>query len=380
MHVIGIGRTDVRVIREAKALVAAGYQVTVVDIERDTSRPREETIEGIHFKHVFMPNRFVKSRIKLWFLVKTARTILSSAWLMIRTPTDIYHAHEDNALYACYMAAVLRRKKLVFDAHELPYVQPNITRWRLLCGIARWTLRRMMPRCAGVMTVSPPIVDEIQRRYGGKRAVLVRNTPPYTAPITSNRLRERLGLPSTTRLALYQGGLEADRQLDIVVRAARYLAPDQHIVLLGSGASQAALEALITEEGVSQQVTILPPVPYAELLAWTASADVGLILYDGGYSPNVQYCLPNKLFEYLMAGVPVLATRLDAVEALVAQYQVGAITPALAPQAVGESIRSLLNDPAHLAQLRHNALRAAQQDLRWEVEQEQLLALYRSIQ
>ncbi len=131
---------------------------------------------------------------------------------------------------------------------------------------------------------------------------------------------------------------------------------------------------------MSQQVTILPPVPYAELLAWTASADVGLILYDGGYSPNVQYCLPNKLFEYLMAGVPVLATRLDAVEALVAQYQVGAITPALAPQAVGESIRSLLNDPAHLAQLRHNALRAAQQDLRWEVEQEQLLALYRSIQ
>src|SRR5579871_2814641 len=75
MHGLWSGRVNVRLMREAEALVAAGYQVTVVDIERDTSRPREETIENIHFKHVFMPSRFVKSRVKLWFLMKIASAV-----------------------------------------------------------------------------------------------------------------------------------------------------------------------------------------------------------------------------------------------------------------------------------------------------------------
>ena len=196
MHVVGVGRRDMRVMRSATALVEAGYRVTIVDLERDATRPVAEEIQGIHFKHIRMPSRFIKSRFKPWFLVKMARTLISSTCVLVGTSADIYHAHEDNALHACYMAAVLRRKKLIFDAHELPYVEPNITRWRTLCRLARGTLRLMMPRCTGVITVSPPIIDEIQRRYGGRRAVLVRNIPPYTPPLLgSNRLRERLGCP-----------------------------------------------------------------------------------------------------------------------------------------------------------------------------------------
>jgi glycosyltransferase involved in cell wall biosynthesis len=377
MHVMGTGRTDVRVMREATALVAAGYDVTVVDFERDASRPAREDAQGIHFRHVVMPSRFVKSRIKQWFLVKLAIAVMRAALVMARTPADVYHAHEDNALYACYAAAVVRGKALVFDAHELPLVQPNLTRWRRLCAIARWNLRRMTPRCAGVMTVSPPIVDELQRRYGGKRAALVRNIPPYMAPIASDRLREHLGLGPHARIALYQGVFQENRSLDILVRTAKYLGPDDTIVLMGAGPAQRRLETLIQQEGVSDRIKIIPSVPYEELLSWTASADVGLIVYDGAYSPNVQYCLPNKLFEYLLVGVPVFASPLDAIAEIIGTYDVGAITPSIEGEVVARHLSALLADAAARERMRRNGLAASQQDLRWEVEQEQLLALYR---
>lgn len=376
MHVIGTGRTDVRVMREATALLAAGYDVTVVDIEADRSRPTQEEIQGVHFRHVFMPSRFAKSRVKLWSVVKLGAAIARSIWVVARTPAEVYHAHEDNALPACYVAAILRRRTLIFDAHELPLSQPNITRWRRLCALAQRVLRVILPRCDGVMTVSAPISDEMQRRFGGKRAVLLRNIPPYTAPIVSDHLRERLNLDPAARIALYQGSLHPDRNLDILVRAAKYLGPQQVIALMGSGPSQRHLETLIEEEGVGDRVKIIPAVPYAELLSWTASADVGLIVYDGSYSLNVQYCLPNKLFEYVMVGVPVFASSLDAVAEILTTYDVGAIIPSIAPEVVAQGLSALLADNAARARMRQHGLAAARQELRWEVEQQRLLDVY----
>lgn len=376
MHVIGVGRTDMRVIREATALVEAGYDVTLVDFERDSSRPAREDMQGVHFHHIVMPSRFVKSRVKLWFLVKFAVLVLRSIAVLIRTRADVYHAHEDNALYACYVAATLRGAPLIFDAHELPLVQPHLTRWRRLCAIARWMLRRMMARCVGVISVSPPIIDELQQRYGGPRATLVRNIPPYTPPIASDRLRQRLGLGPEARIALYQGGLLADRSLDILVRAAPYLRAGEIIVLMGSGPYQQTLVALIQQAGVDERVKLLPPVPYAELLGWTASADVGLVVYDSGYSLNTQLCLPNKLFEYLMAGLPIMATPLDAVAEVVGDYEVGVVASSIEPEVVAQTLSRLLGDEGRQRRMREHALAAAHRELRWEVEQRRLIELY----
>src|SRR5690242_1194431 len=168
MHVLGRARTDVRVLREAAALAAAGAAVSIVDIESERDRPREEELQGIWLKHLKSPGWFIRTRFKPWFLVKASRMLCRGAIALLRTPADVYHAHDYTALPACYLAAVLRRKRLVFDAHELPLVDPTITRWPVLPQMAIALMRRMMPRCDGVITVSPPIVQEIQRRYGGR--------------------------------------------------------------------------------------------------------------------------------------------------------------------------------------------------------------------
>lgn len=377
MHVLGAGRTTVHVMREARALVAAGYDVTVVDLERDASHPAEEDVDGIHFRHLLLPGRFVKSRIRLWYLTQVVVGILRGALLVARTPADVYHSHDEHALLACFLAATLRRKPLIFDAHELPLTQRNIMRWPPLNAIGQWALRRIVPRCAAVIAVSTPIIDEMQRRFGGKRAALLRNIPPYTPPVIgSDRLRERLGVGPETRIALYQGGLQANRSLEILVRTGTYLAPHEMIVLMGPGPLYGMLEALIQQEGVGDRVKLLPAVPYDELLAWTASADVGLIVFDGAYSLSIKYCLPNKLFEYLMAGLPILAAPLPAVAEIVTTYDVGAITPSIAPEVVARSLSALLADDAARARMRQNGLAAARQELRWEIEQQRLLDVY----
>ncbi len=379
MHVLGRARGDGRVLREAAALRQAGMDVAIIDIEDQRDRSREEDFRGIRLKHLHSPGWFIPARrFKLWFLVKAFRMLCRGTLALLRTDADVYHAQDMTALPACYIAARVRRKPLIFDAHELPLVEPRVTRWRRLHALATRILKGMVPHCAAVITVSPPIAEELQRRYGGPTPVLIRNVPEYHSPVSSDLLRRHLGLGSETRIALYQGNLQQDRGLGRLVHAARFLDPGIVMVMMGRKVD-VDLEALVAQEGVADRVKILPPVPYEELLAWTASADIGLILYARSHSLNVQMCLPNKLFEYLMAGLPVLASSLDAVASLLAEYNAGSIVSSLEPEEVGRAINALLSDSDALARMRENALAAAQQVLRWDVESQRLVQLYQRV-
>ncbi|HEY7349244.1 MAG TPA: glycosyltransferase family 4 protein [Ktedonobacterales bacterium] len=378
MHLLGKGDTDVRVMREAISLVEAGLAVTVVDTENDRARPREETAQGVRIKHARTPTWPHLGPFKLWLLPKASQ-MLGSLFTVLRTPADVYHAHDITALPACYLAAVLRRKHLVYDAHELPVTDPSITRRPVLRWLTAALLRGMMPRCDGVLTVSPPIVAELQRRYGGPTATVVRNLPVYQPPVTSDRLRRLLKLDAESRIALYHGGLQNNRSLDRLIYAARFLAPGNVIVLMGKGPIQAQLERLIIETGVGDQVKIVPAVPYEELLEWAASADIGLTLFLPSYSVSIQLCLPNKLFEYLMVGLPVLTSPLEAIVDIVQRYEVGRMVSSLEPEAIGKAINDLLADSQALEEMRTNALRASETDLHWEVESGRLITLYQHI-
>lgn len=379
VHLLSPARATEPAMRVATSFAGAGYSVTVVDVEYDGAHAREETRQGIHFKHIMLPARLQKhygpTNPVIWLAFKLLR-MWRAMFAVAATPADAYHAYDVMALPACLLASALRRRPLVIDSRELPLMQPPITTWRLLHALAVRFLRVAFAHCAATITVSPPLVAEMQRLYGGPPAVVVRNVPVYQPTIQSDRLRQRLGLPPSTAIALYQGGIQDNRSLDVLVRAARHLDAGIVIVLMGNGPQRDAIEHLIVEEDVSDRVKMLPAAPYAELFAYTASADVGLIVYRGSYSPNVQFCLPNKLFEYMMAGIPVVASRLDAVAEVIESYQVGALVPSLEPTDVARTISTLLADPEGRATMRRNALAAAQQVFRWDVEREVLIGLY----
>ncbi len=140
------------------------------------------------------------------------------------------------------------------------------------------------------------------------------------------------------------------------------------------------LEALIASEGVADRVKIIPPVPaYEEVPEWTASADIGLILYNPGYSLNVKLLLPNKLFEYMMAGLPVLASQLDAIAEVIRTNDIGQILTSVDPAEVAAAINKMLADPVALSRMSRNGLVAAEQEFRWEKESPKLVRLYHDI-
>ncbi|HZO76180.1 MAG TPA: glycosyltransferase family 4 protein [Ktedonobacteraceae bacterium] len=382
MNVLGTARTDVRVMRAANALVEAGFAVTVVDLEWQKRQPLEEHIGSVCVKHVVMLNWYTARRFKAWFLLRAVFVLMRSTWLLLRTSADIYHAHDTTGLPACYIAALLKRKPLIFDAHELPLSnEPGEARWYGLVAPFAKLLTIAVSRCAGVITVSPPIARVIQHRYGCAPVTLVRNVPSYQQVQRSDRLRQYLCVGPEVRIALYQGAIQVNRDLDKLVRAAPFLERDIIIVLMGPDPEglQPQLEALVHELGVANRVKFVPPVPYIELLAWTSSADIGLIAYSPGRSQNVRLCLPNKLFEYLMVGLPVLVSQLDAVSELINTYDVGRVVPSLEPEEVGAAINAMLADRDECERMRHNALRAAQNDLCWEQESQTLVQLYRQI-
>ncbi len=385
MHVLTSACADTRVMRAATALVEAGYAVSIVDIEDKVNHPNEEEIRAVCMKHVMVSRSFFFTRFDKWTFIRLAQLFVRSTLRLIQTPADMYHAHDVSALPACYIAARLRHKPIIYDAPEMPLFERPLSemgrsrRWlHKLLGVL---LAHMLPRCAGIITVSPPIVEEIRRRYRIPEVTLIRNIPEYRAVPKSDRLRQYLGLKPEVRIALYQGSLQQNRGLDRLVRAAAFLEQDIVIVMMGenTGTTQAELEALIAREGVADRVKILPPVPYAELLDWTASADIGLNVASPDYSLNVRYFLPNKLFEYLIAGVPILTSPLEAMVDIVKAYDVGQVLSSLAPADIGEAMNRMLADPVGLMHQRSNALEAARNEFYWEKESLRLIHLYQGI-
>jgi len=350
MHVLTTGRTDNRVLREAAALVEAGYDVSIVDVEPEHNRPTIEDFQGIQLKHIVNPAWFTRSRFKPLFFVKMGWMIFRAALLMLRTPADIYHAHDENALPACYFVARLRRKPLIFDAHELPLENnPNFTRWRRLTALAKRLLAAALPYCAGIITTSSPYAQAIQEQYHRSDITLVRNFPVYQAVKKSDRLRKHLGIHHQVRIALYQGYLQPSRGLDRLVQAASFLKPDIVIIMMGPDQdnTKGQLEALSIEKGVADRIKIIPAVPYEELLDWTASADVGLNILATEYSLS-----------------------------MIKPLDVGRIVPSFEPETISSTINEILADNDALMRMHRNALEAARKELNWEKEKEQLITLY----
>jgi glycosyltransferase involved in cell wall biosynthesis len=376
MHVLNSGTDDIRVIREAETLVSAGYSVTIVGVQRRYGPVRGTTPGGVHFRHVRFEPLYVRSRPKILYLAKYLWTAAVASVLLFRERAHVYQAHDVEALLPIYLVARLRGARIVLDSHELPLAEPGIRRFKLLTLIAEHLLATMIRRCAVIFTVSPPIADEIQRTWHTGPVHVLRNIPRYQEASRGRRFHDLLGLPPDQLVVLYQGQLYAGRGLPELVEAAASLRPNATVVIMGDGPVRQTIEAQIRQQDCGERVRLIPPVPYAELLAWTASADVGVMAYPPAHSRNELYCLPNKFFEYLMAGVPIVTTPLVAVKELVEHYDCGVVVNDLSPAHLAEALNRLLADGLRRRELGAHAQAAARTDLNWSAECQVLLQAF----
>lgn len=291
---------------------------------------------------------------------------------------DVVHAHDLNTLPAAALVARATGAQLIYDAHELfPETSTLSAREQ---RVWRWLEPRLIRRADRVVTVCDSIAEELARRYGIAKPGVLLNCPPARAAVqpAASPLRAAAGLDgeSELRLILYQGGFAPNRGLAELILAAHEI-DGAMLVLMGWGAIEAELARLVETEGLSSRVRMLPPVPTDELHVWTAGADIGVIPYQP-VGLNNFYSTPNKLFEYLAAGVPIAATRLPEIARIVDGHRIGATFDAVEPVAIAAAINRLLADEQSRVQMRERALATAPQ-YTWERQANELLALYESL-
>ncbi len=360
---------DSRVRREAGALAGAGHEVCVVELAdlRDSS----PSLDGFSRASASPP---------AWMRRHLPRPIYRAAFLVwfvrrgVALRPDVVHAHDAAMLLPGLLVARRTGALLVYDSHELATSVPY--RERFWAWFVAALERLAVPRADAVVTVSDGIAERLRERYHlTSSPTVLRNVSALSTDGAGSGggLRTRLGLGEQP-LLLHQGAAATGRGAEDLVRAAA-LVLQAHLVFLGDGepACEARVGDLAAELGVSDRVHLLASVPLERLLEHTREADVGLSMLEDTCE-NHRLALPNKVFEYVAAGVPVVVNDLPELRRLVGEYGIGWVAEGADPEPLAATLRTALeqrDDPA-LAE----RLAVAGRELRWDVEQRRLIALY----
>jgi glycosyltransferase involved in cell wall biosynthesis len=391
---------DRRILLEADSLESAGWKVTIIAMPRDDRVPpddtrvvrlrphgapaarRETLVLGLYAavrRHVSMNGALMHSlRDFAWrhfvdqesFYLKLFEPMLASR------PADVYMAHDLPLLPVALHAARLHQARLVYDSHELFTEQEFTERekrgWRTIEAEA-------IRHCDAVITVNPSIARELENRYGVPRVHVVHNAE-RARPATprTRRFHERLGLAPTDLVLLLQGGLSAGRHLEALVAAMGQVTdPRVHLVILGDGNLRTVLAKLAARERIAHRVHLLPAVPQQELLGWTEAADAGVIPYQATCLNNY-YCTPNKLFEFIAAALPVLASDLPEIRRIVTGHGIGQVADLGDAPRIAAAIDEFFRDPSRLQGWREAATRA-RTVVNWDSEGARVVELFEAL-
>jgi glycosyltransferase involved in cell wall biosynthesis len=293
---------------------------------------------------------------------------------------DVYHAHDLVNLQAAALAALINNSALVYDAHEL---FPEINnRWvRLKKRYWSKVERLLLPKCDAASTVNEFIADEMAGRYHVPPPIVIYNAtnpPPGFDPANPpNHLREALGLGRETRIALFQGWMAEGRGLENLVLSAKHLPTNVVVVMLGFGLYRNKLEQMAQSAGLTQRVRFLDAVPQSKLVEYCASADVGLIPYQA-VDLNNFYSSPNKLFDYIVAGLPIIANDLPFLRKMVVGHGLGLTAALDSPASYASAISLLLGNDRLLRETRANLLAAAK-IYNWDEEGKKVVRMYEGL-
>jgi len=372
---------DARVLREARSLAAAGHEVTVVAL-RAGDLPRREERDGfvvlrpVDAGPLAGPTisrtietgsrwRFPRVPAAVWLRDRMLASRLTRAARSIQA--DVYHAHDLNTLEPAVAAARIHEARIVYDAHEL---------WPDLTGLgrgerARWRRaeHRLIHEADLVIVPSQSRGEELVRRYGIAMPAVVMNCPPApNEPPDPGASRLAALRRRGETLVVYAGGFSPNRGLENVVRSID-LVEGLRLVMLGWGPLEGALRRL-----ASEKVLFEAPVEPDAVVPTLAGAHIGLVSYLP-IGRNNELAAPNKLFEYLHAGLAVAGSDLPDIRRIVEEHSIGELFDASSPDSIAQALSRMV---PLIDQLR-SAAAAVRSNYSWETAEKVLLEAYSSL-
>lgn len=361
---------DSRVLKETRELQESGlFQAIVIAGFEKQGLQESEDIDGRHLWRVpimsrTLPKDPLSQAIK--FLEWRHRAVGALKGL----PLSVIHCHDLEPLPIAVKLKRLTGARLVYDAHELETERTNLG--AVQKRVMRVVESRLSKFVNAMITVSPSIQSWYGSRYPNLPVSLVRNIPsPTEVGRASTDLKDRLGVSASELLFIFSGGLGAGRSIEPLLEAFSHQGVPHHVLFMGDGIFAEKIRRAARQ---CERIHWMAPVLPHRVLPTLAAADIGLSLIED-ISLSYRFCLPNKLFEYWQAGLPVLASNLPDQGLLVSRYEAGWLVATKKDQ-IAARLMSITG--AELSAVRSGVDRV-KHDLTWQGEAKVLLSVYKSL-
>ena len=352
---------DNRVHKVCTTLEKMGFPILLVGRELPKSPPiNQRNYATKRFRLIFKKG-------PLFYAEYNFRLIL----FLIFSKTSGLLANDLDTLTANFIASRVKNVPLVYDSHEYFTEVPELIHRPLVKKTWEILERRMLPHIKHAYTVCESIAKIYHQKYGVPFQV-VRNVPskktfPKKTTGQKNQSEKRI---------VYQGAVNIGRGLEQAIHAMKYT-ENAKLFIAGDGDIKPQLERIVATEDLQNKVIFTGRLPLEELAQLTATADLGISIEED-LGLNYRYALPNKLFDYIQAKVPVLVTNLPEMAAIVTKYQIGEICTSLEPQELAASFREALFN-TEKRKLWESKLPFAAGELNWEVEENVLVELFENV-
>ncbi len=345
--------TDRRVHKTCMLLTEQGYDVTLVGRVLKNSLALDKRLYETH-------------RMKLWLekgVAFYAEFTIRLFFFLLKNKESLLVANDLDTLLPNYYFSKRRKIALVYDSHEIFCEVPELQETPLKKKIWESVEKSIVPKLKYCITVNQSIANWFNQKYKTDFKV-VRNIPDKIV-VDKIKTRQELNLPTDKKIILLQGaGINIQRGAEEAVEAMQYI-ENAILLIIGSGDAIENLKLIIKDFKLEEKVKMLPKMKPEELYQYTCNADIGLSL-DKATNLNYQLSLPNKLFDYTIAGVPVLASPLTEIKFFIEKYKVGLCIENHNAKHIADKMNFMLTSPDYNV-WKANTQIAAQEN-NWENE------------
>jgi glycosyltransferase involved in cell wall biosynthesis len=355
--------TDNRVQKTCFALAECGYDVLLIGRNLPGSLP--------------LPNwSFRAERMKLLFLSGPLFYLFFNVRLFFKLlfkKADLLYANDLDTLLPNFLVSKIRKLPLIYDSHELfcevPELQSSALKRRMWLSLESW----IVPKLKHCITVNESIAKIFEKKYRVKFHA-VRNISD-TIENFKPKTRAELALPQDKKIILLQGaGINIDRGAEELIDAMPFV-HNAMLYVIGSGDVWDILKEKVETRELQSKVVLINKIPKQELMHYTYNADIGLSI-DKNSNLNYYYSLPNKIFDYLQAELPILTSHLPEIEKIITEYEVGDFIENHEANSIAGKLNEMLISSKLLVYKLNT--RKAKQALNWKTEKQKLIAVINS--
>jgi len=351
--------TDQRVNRTCLTLTECGYDVLLVGRVLKNSLPMPTRPYSHHRMRLLFSKGvpfYLEFQIRLFFY-------------LLFHKADLLFSNDLDTLFPNYIISKLKPTPIIYDSHEYFTGVPELAETPFKRKTWKSLEKLIIPRLKFMFTVNDSIAKLYHDEFGTN--VMVMRNLPITKTLPIKLTRESIGLPPDVNIILLQGaGININRGAEEAIQAMAHL-DNCMLLIIGGGDAVESLKKLSNESNLNQKVRFIAKLPFEELMQYTIHADIGLSM-DKDTNINYKYSLPNKLFDYIQAEVPVLASPLVEVKKIIDAYQVGVCIESHDPQEIASKMKYMLDDKDRWLMWKNNAAKA-KEILCWDNEKKVLL-------